>query len=146
MIMTTSSPQPPNSKLLLIIMRWQVYRLARLTLKVVRFQHRRTHWWAAPLHQKQRNRSGLNNWLDCLASWYTPNFYLCIIEFVFSQRLSSILANEFYHFIKNNCEELSTQCTFGAIAQLTHFECLCWVTWGCFDRIGAMLAFASLLT
>ncbi len=42
------------------------------------FQHRGTHWWAAPLYQKQRNRSGLNNWLDCLASWYTSNFNLCI--------------------------------------------------------------------
>ncbi len=38
-----------------------------------------THWWAAPLYQNQRNRSGLNNWLDCLASWYTPNFNLCIL-------------------------------------------------------------------
>ncbi len=52
-------------------MRWQVYRLARLIGKVVRFQHRGTHWWAAPFYQKQRNRYGLNNWLDCLASWYT---------------------------------------------------------------------------
>ncbi len=31
------------SKLLLIIMRWQVYRLVRLIGKVVRFQHRGTH-------------------------------------------------------------------------------------------------------
>ncbi len=38
-----SSPQPPKSKLLLlIIMRWQVYRLARLIGKVVRFQHKGT--------------------------------------------------------------------------------------------------------
>ncbi len=60
-------------------MRWQVYRLARLIGKVVRFHHRGTHWWAASPYQKQRNRSGLNNWLDCLASWYTPNFNLCIL-------------------------------------------------------------------
>ncbi len=25
------------------------------------------------------NRSGLNNWLVCLASWYTSNFNLCIL-------------------------------------------------------------------
>ncbi len=56
-----------------------MYRLARLIGKVVRFQHRGTHWWAAPRYQKQRNRSGLNNWLDCLASWYTPNFNSCIL-------------------------------------------------------------------
>ncbi len=64
-----SSPLPPKSKRwLCIIMRWQVYHLARLIGKVIRFQHRGTHWWvAAPLYQKQRNRSGLNNWLDCLA-------------------------------------------------------------------------------
>ncbi len=68
-------PMPPKSKLwLLIIMRWQVYRLARLVGKVVQLQHRGTHWWAAPLYQKQRNRSGLNKWLGCLASWYTSNF------------------------------------------------------------------------
>ncbi len=60
-------------------MRWQVYRLARLIGKVVRFQHRRTHWWAAPLYQKQRNLSGLTNWLGCLAPWYTSNFNLCIL-------------------------------------------------------------------
>ncbi len=60
-------------------MRWQVYRLARLVGKVVRFQHRGTHWWAAPLYQKQRNRFGLNNWLDCLASWYTPNLIRVIL-------------------------------------------------------------------
>ncbi len=45
----------------------------RLIGKVVRFQHRGTHWWAAPLYQKQRN------WLDCLASWYTPKFNSCIL-------------------------------------------------------------------
>ncbi len=56
---------------------WLVYRMARVIGKVVRFQHRGTHWWAAPLYQKQRNRSGLNNWLVCLASWYTSNFNLC---------------------------------------------------------------------
>ncbi len=66
-------------KTVLIIMRWQVYRLARLIGKVVRFQHRGTHWWAAPFYQKQRNRSGLNNWLDCLASWQTSHFNLCIL-------------------------------------------------------------------
>ncbi len=33
-----------------------------------------THWWAASLFQKQWNRSGPNNWLDCLACWYTPRF------------------------------------------------------------------------
>ncbi len=55
-------------------MRWQVYRLARLIGKVARFQHRGTHWWAATsLYQKQRNRSGLNNWLDCLALWRKPS-------------------------------------------------------------------------
>ncbi len=47
--------------------------------KAVLFQHRGTHWWAAPLYQKQRNRSGLNNWLVCLASWYMSNFNLCIL-------------------------------------------------------------------
>ncbi len=78
-----SSSLPPKSKLwLLITMRWQVYRLARLVGKVFRFQHRGTHWWAAPLCQKLRNRSGLNNWLDCLASWYTSNFNLCILQIV----------------------------------------------------------------
>ncbi len=35
--------------------------------------------WAAPLYQKQRNRTGLNNWLGCLALWYTSNFNLCIL-------------------------------------------------------------------
>ncbi len=50
-----------------IIMRWQVYHLARLVVKVVRFYRRGTHWWAAPLYQKQRNQPGLNNWFDCLA-------------------------------------------------------------------------------
>ncbi len=35
--------QPPKFNLLLIIMRWKVYRLARLIGKVVRFQHRGTH-------------------------------------------------------------------------------------------------------
>ncbi len=77
-----------NSNLLLFILRWQVYRLARLIGKFVRFQHRGTHWCAAPLYQKQRNRSGLNNWLDCLASWYTSNSNLCrllrMLFFLFS--------------------------------------------------------------
>ncbi len=59
---------------LLIIMRWQVHHLSKLNEKVVRFEDSGTHWWPAPLYQKQQNRSGLNNWLDCLASWYTPNF------------------------------------------------------------------------
>ncbi len=62
----------------LLIMGWQVYRLARLVGKVVWSQHRGTHWWAAPLNQKQQNRSGVNNWLDCLAWWYTSNFNLCL--------------------------------------------------------------------
>ncbi len=53
---------------------WRI--LARLIGNVFRFQHRGTHWWAAPLYQKQRNRSGLNSWLDCLASWYTLHFNL----------------------------------------------------------------------
>ncbi len=51
----------------------------RLIGKVVRFLHRGTHWWAAPFYQKQRNWSGLNSWLDCLASWYTSNLNLCIL-------------------------------------------------------------------
>ncbi len=38
----------PKSKLLIIIMRWQVYRMARLVGKGVWFQHRGNHWWAAP--------------------------------------------------------------------------------------------------
>ncbi len=32
----------------------------------------------APLYQNSRNRYGQNNWDDCLASWYTANFNLCI--------------------------------------------------------------------
>ncbi len=71
---------PPKSKLwLFIIMKWQAYRLARLIEKINRFQHRGTHWWAALLYQKQRNRSGLNNWLGCFALWYTSNFNLCML-------------------------------------------------------------------
>ncbi len=66
-------------------MRWQVYRLLRLIGNVVRFQHRGTHWCAAPLYQKQRYRSGLHNWLDCLASWYTSNLNLCILPCFYCQ-------------------------------------------------------------
>ncbi len=51
----------------------QVYHLARLVGKVVRFQHRGTHWRAAPLYHKQRNQSGLNNWHKCLELCYTSN-------------------------------------------------------------------------
>ncbi len=42
---------------LLIIMRWQVYHLARL----FRLHHKGANEWAAPLELKQRNRSGLVN-------------------------------------------------------------------------------------
>ncbi len=67
-IQWVSSPPPPKSKLwLLIIMRWQVHHIAKLGVIVVRFRHRVTHWWAAPLYQKQWNCSRLNNWLDCLS-------------------------------------------------------------------------------
>ncbi len=40
----SNTPPPPQSKLwLLIIVRWQVYRLPRLVSTVVRFQRRGTH-------------------------------------------------------------------------------------------------------
>ncbi len=55
-------PKPPKSKLLLIITRWQLYCLARLIGKFVRFQHRGTHWWAAPLY-----RTGLGYTTDSTA-------------------------------------------------------------------------------
>ncbi len=48
----------------------------RLVGKVVRFQHRGIHWWAAPLNQKQRNRAEINNWL---ALSYTWRLKLCIL-------------------------------------------------------------------
>ncbi len=67
---------------LFIIMRWQELHLARICGKALPFHERETHWWIVHLYQKQRKRSGLINWLDCLASWYTPNFNLCILRVV----------------------------------------------------------------
>ncbi len=66
--MTNVFPSAVKVQLLsLIIMSWQVYHLARLVGKVAMFHHRRTNWWGASLYQKQRNRSRLNSWVDCLA-------------------------------------------------------------------------------
>ncbi len=51
-----SSPRPPNSKLLLIIMRWQVNRLARLIGKVVRISIRGPSDELHPVWAKQLTR------------------------------------------------------------------------------------------
>ncbi len=58
-------------------MRWHVYQFERLIRKLVWFRHGRTHWWAAPLYQKQRSWHGLINWLDCFDWRYTSSFNLC---------------------------------------------------------------------
>ncbi len=51
---------------ILVTHRLEVYHLAKLNGKVVRFHHRETQWWVAHLCQKQRNWSELNSWLPAL--------------------------------------------------------------------------------
>ncbi len=46
---------------------WHVNHFARLGSKVLRFQHSGTHWWPALVNQKKWSKSGLSNWIECLA-------------------------------------------------------------------------------
>ncbi len=41
---------------------YQRYQATVLQNHYFKLTFSKTHWWAAPLYQKQQNRSGLNNW------------------------------------------------------------------------------------